>query len=74
MVYTDVCAMNDRPLIFGFASISIVLSSMQVILSIPTDKPGFGAVGDNRIKTMNRAFWVFSLLPCCFYPGFTPVV
>ncbi|KAB8276900.1 hypothetical protein BDV30DRAFT_223895 [Aspergillus minisclerotigenes] len=33
------------PLIFGFASISLVLSSMQVILSISTDEITLGAVG-----------------------------
>ncbi|EIT80749.1 hypothetical protein AO1008_07183 [Aspergillus oryzae 100-8] len=35
----------SAPLIFGFASISLVLSSMQVILSISTDEMTLGAVG-----------------------------
>ena len=48
------------PLIFGFASISLVLSSMQVIVSIPADKLGFGAMDDYEYKIMIQAFWIFS--------------
>ena len=49
------------PLVFGFASMSIVLSAMQVIASLPTDELGFGAVSNGGIKAMNRSFWVFSI-------------
>ncbi|KAE8330035.1 hypothetical protein BDV39DRAFT_40773 [Aspergillus sergii] len=45
------------PLIFGFASISLVLSSMQVILSVPTDEIGLGAVGESGAQIMAPVFW-----------------
>ena len=48
------------PLIFGFASISLVLSSMQVILSAPTDKTGLGR--ESRDRIMTPVFSIFSII------------
>lgn len=50
------------PLLFGFASLSLVLSSMQVLLSIPDEDPGFRRVGASSLVDMRRAFWVFSVM------------
>ncbi|RDW56495.1 hypothetical protein BP5796_13136 [Coleophoma crateriformis] len=51
------------PLAFAFASISIVLSSMQVILSVPADGLGFGQLDDGfSLQAIRRAFWVFSVI------------
>jgi hypothetical protein len=50
------------PLIFSFASISLVLSSMQVVLAAPADELGFGLLGASGIQAMKRASWVFSII------------
>ena len=51
------------PLVFSFASISLVLSAMQVILSVPTDRFGMDQLDDNiSIRIVSRAFWVFSII------------
>ncbi|KAE8149843.1 hypothetical protein BDV25DRAFT_120907 [Aspergillus avenaceus] len=47
-----------KPLIFGFASISLALASMQVLVSITAEDLGWGAIG---IRAMCRAIWVFSI-------------
>jgi hypothetical protein len=57
------------PLIFGFASISLVLSSMQVVLAAPADELGFGLLGASGVQAMKRAFWVFSIITL-FLSGF----
>lgn len=51
----------SAPLIFGLASISLVLSPMQVILSISTDEMTLGAVGESGARIMAPVFWVFSI-------------
>lgn len=50
------------PLIFAFASLSLVLSSMQVALSVPADGLKFGQLDAFGLQTMRRAFWVFSII------------
>jgi hypothetical protein len=48
------------PLVFIFATLSLVLSSMQVALSVPVDVLWFEEPG-NYQQGMGRAFWVFSI-------------
>ena len=50
------------PMIFGFASLSLVLSSMQVLLSVPADELGWSRVDTSSLFAMKRAFWVFSVM------------
>ena len=50
------------PLIFMFASLSVVLSSMQVVLSIPSEGLWLDGPGTVRIQAMRQAFWVFSIM------------
>ena len=50
------------PLIFVFASLSLILSSMQVILSVPADGLKFGQLDASGPQAMRRAFWVFSTI------------
>ncbi|KAF2271227.1 uncharacterized protein EI97DRAFT_388375 [Westerdykella ornata] len=50
------------PLLFGFASLSLVLSSMQVLVSISGEGLGFHHVGASSLEDMRRAFWVFSVM------------
>ncbi|KAF2867145.1 hypothetical protein BDV95DRAFT_582648 [Massariosphaeria phaeospora] len=50
------------PLLFGFASLSLVLSSMQVLLSIPDEGLGFRRVDASSLADMRRASWVFSVM------------
>lgn len=49
------------PLIFGFASLSLVLSSMQVLLAVPDDELGWSRVDPSSLPAMKRAFWLFSI-------------
>ncbi|CAI6226694.1 unnamed protein product [Periconia digitata] len=50
------------PLLFGFASFSLVLSSMQVLLAVPDEGLKLHGVGDLSLVYMRRAFWVFSII------------
>lgn len=50
------------PLIFVFASLSLVLSCMQVVLSVPADGLKFGQLDAFGLQAMRRAFWVFSII------------
>ena len=49
------------PLLFIFATISLVLSAMQVVLSVPVDGLWFQHPRASGVQHMNRAFWVFSI-------------
>jgi hypothetical protein len=49
------------PLAFTFATISLVLSAMQVVVSIPANGLKFSGVDNIGLKHMKRAFWVFSI-------------
>ncbi|KAK0703407.1 hypothetical protein B0T26DRAFT_731201 [Lasiosphaeria miniovina] len=49
------------PLLFIFAGISLVLSSMQVALSVPTDDPWFDGLSESGLQDIGRGFWVFSI-------------
>lgn len=49
------------PLLFGFASLSLILSSMQVLLSVPDENLKLYNVGDLSLVHMKRAFWGFSV-------------
>jgi hypothetical protein len=50
------------PLLFVFASLSLVLSSMQVLLSVPEDGLGSFHLDAASLSAMNKAFWVFSII------------
>ncbi|KAF2844491.1 hypothetical protein T440DRAFT_473343 [Plenodomus tracheiphilus IPT5] len=50
------------PLVFGFASLSLVLSSMQVLLAVPDDDLSWSRVDASSLLAMKRAFWVFSVM------------
>lgn len=54
------------PMIFGFASLSLVLSSMQVLLAVPDDGLGWSRVNVSSLLAMKRAFWVFSVMMLLF--------
>jgi len=54
------------PLLFLFASLSVVLSAMQVALSVPEDDVGFHGLQNGGLRNMLRAFWVFSILVMIF--------
>lgn len=49
------------PLVFLFASLSVILSSMQVALSVPADRLWSQIPNDDELQEMNRAFWLFSI-------------
>ncbi|CAG8063345.1 unnamed protein product [Penicillium nalgiovense] len=49
------------PLVFLFASVSIALSSMQVVLAVPVDRLWSHISDDHELQEMNRAFWLFSI-------------
>jgi len=51
------------PFFFVFASLSIVLSSMQIIVSVPSDGLGFSILG---LQATGRACWVFSIAVLLF--------
>lgn len=50
------------PLLFGFASLSLVLSSMQVLLSVPGEELGFRRLDASSFVNIRRASWVFSIM------------
>lgn len=47
------------PLLFAFASVSLVLSSMQVLVSAPTTDLGLLSAYGTRL--MDRGLWVFCI-------------
>ncbi|KAL4773001.1 hypothetical protein BDW60DRAFT_222174 [Aspergillus nidulans var. acristatus] len=49
------------PLIFGFAIISVVLSSMQVLLSASTDNPELGLLSVSQNQLLRQACWAYSI-------------
>lgn len=57
---TDFVDRATVPLAFVFASLSLVLSSMQVALAVPSDT--LWTVIDPSGHQMGRAFWVFSVV------------
>lgn len=50
------------PLLFSFVTISLVLSSMQVLLSVPEEGLGLDSVGSASFVAMRQAFWVFCVI------------
>ena len=50
------------PLLFSFASLSLVLSCMQVMLAVPIDGLELDSVGNASFESIRRAFWVFSMI------------
>lgn len=50
------------PLIFAFASLSLVLSSMQIVLPVPVDGLKFEQLDAFGLQAMRRAFRVFSII------------
>ena len=49
------------PLAFEFPTLSLVLSAMQVVVSIPAEDLGFSGVSESGLAKMIRAFWIFSI-------------
>jgi hypothetical protein len=49
-------------LLFSFASLSLVLSSMQVALTVPPDHLSFAGLDEQRLGTLKAVFWIFSIL------------
>ena len=54
------------PLLFGFASLSLVLSSMQILRAVPHKELGFKHLDASSLVDMRRAFWVFSAMILLF--------
>ena len=50
------------PLLFGFASLSLILSCMQVMLAVLVDGLGFHGLDNDSFEAIRRAFAVFSIL------------
>jgi len=50
------------PFLFSFASLSLVLSAMQVLVSIPEEGLGFHSTGASSLAAMKLAFWTFSVM------------
>ena len=50
------------PLVFVFLSLSIVVSSMQVTLSVPSDGLWSDRPDTPGVRAMRQAFWVFSIM------------
>ncbi|KAF7502207.1 hypothetical protein GJ744_006444 [Endocarpon pusillum] len=50
------------PLLFGFASLSLVLSAMQILRSVPHEELGFKHLDASSLVDIRRAFWVFSAM------------
>lgn len=50
------------PLIFGFASLSLALSAMQVLVSIPGEGLHHSGIGVSSLITIGQAFSVFSVI------------
>jgi hypothetical protein len=48
-------------LLFAFASLSLVLSSMQVALAVPADSLLFAHLDGQNALPLQRVFWVFSI-------------
>lgn len=48
-------------LLFAFASLTLVLSSMQVALTVPTENLFFAHLDGQNTLSLQRAFWVFSV-------------
>ncbi|KAG9235721.1 hypothetical protein BJ875DRAFT_421526 [Amylocarpus encephaloides] len=57
---SDFAAAYTVPLLFIFATLSLVLSSMQVVLSVPTEMLWFEE-RSNGLQGIGRACWVFSI-------------
>lgn len=58
MPYIEAAA---APLLFIFASFSLVLSSMQVMLAAPKDVLAFPGFGHQEERTVARVYWAFSI-------------
>lgn len=50
------------PLLFSFASLSLVLSSMQVLLAVPGEGLHLAHLDTSLLVPMYRAFWMFSIM------------
>ncbi|KAF2133615.1 hypothetical protein P153DRAFT_363778 [Dothidotthia symphoricarpi CBS 119687] len=50
------------PLLFGFASLSLVLSSMQVLLSVPAEDLSLHSLNAASLVPMKQALWLFSII------------
>lgn len=50
------------PLIFVFVTLSTILSSMQIVLSVPTDAISFTQLDISQLQALRRSFWIFSIM------------
>lgn len=50
------------PFAFAFASLSLVLSAMQVLVSVPAEGLDFSGLQGLGLETMRRACWVFAVM------------
>jgi hypothetical protein len=50
------------PLIFIFASLSLALSSMQVVIAVPVEQLGYPGLLVSGLQAMSRVFWGFSIM------------
>jgi hypothetical protein len=49
------------PLAFALATLSLVLSAMQILVNLPADDLGFAGASERGLEKMRRAFWTFSI-------------
>ncbi|MCJ1242744.1 hypothetical protein MMC14_010753 [Varicellaria rhodocarpa] len=49
------------PLLFIFATLSLNLASMQVVLEVPVNGLNLAGIDEVGLQAMRRAFWVFSI-------------
>lgn len=54
------------PFFFVFASVSLVLSAMQVVNAVPPDGLGFSILDGSGLQAIRRACWVFSIIILLF--------
>ncbi|RYP01146.1 hypothetical protein DL765_010879 [Monosporascus sp. GIB2] len=54
------------PLAFIFASVSLILSSMQVMLAVPSDSLSSKGVGEGGLEAMQLTSWGFSIVTLVF--------
>jgi hypothetical protein len=50
------------PLLFGFTGLSLVLSSMQVLVSVPEETLHLGGLSEFSIVALSRVCWIFSIM------------
>ncbi|KAK3937342.1 hypothetical protein QBC46DRAFT_460955 [Diplogelasinospora grovesii] len=59
---TEFVAKATLPLVFVFASVSLLLSSMQVALAVPSEALRSPGISEDGLQNLSRAFWMFSIV------------